>query len=105
MLGLGVDAVMEDEEGQPEDPEGVLGAQFVVVDVYVELFGEAMDRECGQLIVVLVDVGEVVAGVIERAAAGEPQPAAGSRPWGEGGGEAGAGQREADADIPAASCR
>jgi hypothetical protein len=27
----------EDEEREPEHPEGVLGAQFVVLDVHVEL--------------------------------------------------------------------
>ena len=32
---------MEDEEREAEDPEGVLGAQFVVFDVDVELLGEA----------------------------------------------------------------
>ena len=49
LLGLGVDAVMEDEERQPEDPEGVLGAQLVVLDVHVELFGEAVDRQRREL--------------------------------------------------------
>ena len=49
VLGLGVDAVVEDEEREPEDPEGVLGAQLVVLDVDVELFGEAMDRQGREL--------------------------------------------------------
>ena len=40
-----MDAVVEDEERQPEDPEGVLGAQFVALDAHVELFGEAVDRK------------------------------------------------------------
>ncbi len=45
VLGLGVDAVVEDEERQPEDPEGVLGPQLVVLDVDVELLGEAVHRQ------------------------------------------------------------
>jgi hypothetical protein len=42
--GFAVHPVLEDEEGQPEDEEGVLGSQFVVLHVDVELFGEAADR-------------------------------------------------------------
>ena len=76
---FGVDAVVEDEEREPEDPEGVLGAQFVVLDVHVELFGEAMDRQGRELSGGGVDVGQVVARVIEVAAAGEHQTTAGSR--------------------------
>src|SRR4030095_8002393 len=41
--GLGTDAVVQDQERQPEDPEGMLGPELVVADVDVELLGEAMD--------------------------------------------------------------
>ena len=63
---------MEDEEGQPEDGEGVLGAQVAVVQVDVELFGEAVDREHGEIFSGWVDVGEVVAGLIEQDVAEPP---------------------------------
>src|SRR5215472_12041745 len=47
--GFAVYPVVEDEERQPEDGEGMLGPQFAVVDVDVELFGEAADRQHGEL--------------------------------------------------------
>ena len=101
MARFEVDAVVEDEQRQPEDPEGVLGAQFVVLDVYVELFGEAMDREGRERSGRGVDVGQVVARVHEVAAAGEHETTAGSRARLKGGGEAGLREREADADLSA----
>jgi hypothetical protein len=51
---------VEDEEREPEDPEGVLGAQFIVLDVDVELFGEAMDGQGCERSGGGVDVGQVV---------------------------------------------
>src|SRR5829696_8650690 len=92
---------MEDEERQPEDPKGMLGAQLVVLDVYVELFGEAMDRQGGELSGGGVDVGQVVTRVIEMAAAGEHKTTPRSRARLERGGETGLREREADADVPA----
>ena len=56
--------VVEDEEGQPEDGEGVLGPQLAVAHVDVELLGEAADGQHGLALmldhkpeVVLVDLG------------------------------------------------
>ena len=94
---------MEDEERQPEDPEGVLGAQLVVLDVHVELFGEAMDRQSRELSGGGIDVGQVVARVIEVAAAGQHETTPRSRARLERGGEAGLREREADADVPASA--
>jgi hypothetical protein len=39
--GLSVHPVVEHEERDPEDPEGVLGPQFVISHVDVELLREA----------------------------------------------------------------
>jgi hypothetical protein len=36
-VGLEADPVMEDEEREPEHPEGVLGSKLAVVHVHVEL--------------------------------------------------------------------
>jgi hypothetical protein len=68
---------MQDEEGQPEDGEGVLGSQLAVLHVDVELFGEAMDGQHREIPGGLVDVGEVVAGLVQVAAAGQDQAATG----------------------------
>src|SRR6516164_4654645 len=69
--GLAVYPVVEHEERQPEDREGVLGAQFAVLDVDVELFGEAADGQYGELLGGRVDVSEVVAGLVRT----RPPPA------------------------------
>ena len=42
---LGVDAVVQHEEGDAEHPERVLGPQLVVGNVHVELLGEAVHRQ------------------------------------------------------------
>src|SRR6266545_1171007 len=52
-----VQAVVEHQEGKPEDPERMLGPQFVVLDVDVELLGEAVNRQCSQLPGGRIDVG------------------------------------------------
>jgi hypothetical protein len=44
-LGLRSDAVVEDEERQAEQGEGVLGAHVARVDVDLELFAESVDGE------------------------------------------------------------
>ena len=58
------DAVVEDQEREAEHAERVLGPELPVVDVDVELLGEAMDGQRGQLPGVGVDEREVVAGVL-----------------------------------------
>src|SRR5205814_5989471 len=82
---------------------GVLGPQFAVVDVDVELFGEAVDFQHGEVSAGRVDVSEVVAGLAQGAAAGQNQATAGPGAWQQRRGEAGLRQREADADVPAAA--
>ncbi len=76
---------MEDQDREPEDPERVLGPQLtavdVVVDVDVELLGEALDGQGGEVAGGRVDVGQVMAGVAEVALGREGQPAAGPGPW------------------------
>src|SRR5215470_11540030 len=93
--------VVEDEKRQPEDRESVLGPQFAVVDVDIELFGEAVDRQHRELPGGWVGVGEVVAGLVQVAAAGQGQATAGAGARQQRSGEAGLRQREADAHIPA----
>ena len=67
---------MEDEERETEEPEGVFGEEVAIRgDEHVELLGEAVDGQGGQLAGVGVDVGEVVAGVVERTAGGEGEAA------------------------------
>ena len=63
--------VVEHEKWQAEDGEGVRGVQLVIVDVDVELLGEAVDGQCGEVSGGWVDVGQVVAGVVEVASAGQ----------------------------------
>ena len=46
---LAPNLVAQHQERQPEDPERVIGAQFVVVDVHVELLAEAVHGQRGQL--------------------------------------------------------
>jgi hypothetical protein len=58
---------VQDQEGQPEHGKGVLGPQFAVFGVDVELLGEAADRQRGEVPAGRVDVGEVVAGLGARA--------------------------------------
>src|SRR5262249_14363032 len=99
--GLAADQVVEDEEGQPEDGEGVLGPQLAVVCVDVELFGEALDRQHREVPGGWVDVGEVVAGLVLSAAAGQDQATAGAGPWQQRRGEAGLRPPEAAAHRPA----
>ena len=55
---------MQHQEREAEHPEGVLGPQLAVLDVHVELLGEAVHRQRGELRGVRVDVGQVVAGVV-----------------------------------------
>ena len=55
--GFAAHVVAEHEKRQPEDREGVLGMQFVILDL-----------------------GQVVAGVLERAPTGQHQTATGARP-------------------------
>src|SRR5262249_61956558 len=69
--GLAVHPVVEHEERQPEDGESMLGPQFAVLDIDVELFGEALDRQHGELFGGWVDVGEVVARLVQVPAAGQ----------------------------------
>ena len=92
---------MEDEERQPEHPEGVLGPQLAVVDVHVELLGEAVHRKGGELTRLGVDVGQVVAGMVEVAATGQHQATVGPGAGDQRGGEARLREREADADVAA----
>jgi len=74
-----VHAVVQYQEWQAEDPEGVLGPQFpVVVEVDVQFLGEAVHGEGGEVSGTGVDVGQVMAGVFQFAAAGEHQPATGA---------------------------
>src|SRR5690348_5235516 len=75
--GFAMYPVVEDEERQPEDGEGMLGPQFAVLDVDVEPFGEAVDRQHRELLGGWVDVGEVVARLVQVAAAGQDQATAG----------------------------
>ena len=74
---------MQDQEREAEHRERVLGPQLVAAGVHVELLGEARHLQRGQLPRLRVDVGQVVAGVLQRAAAGQGQAAvravAGSR--------------------------
>ena len=97
------DPVVQHQERKPEDPEGVLGPQLAVVDVDVELLGEAVHGQRGELAGCRgrCRSGSGRAGR-QVAAAGQRQAAAGSRPGHQRGGEAGLRQREADADVPAA---
>ena len=81
--------VVQDEEGQPEDGKGVLGSQFVVLQVDVELFGEAVDRQHREISAGWVDVGEVVTGLVQVAAAGQDQATAGAGTWQQRRGKAG----------------
>lgn len=60
--------VVQHRERDAKDREGVFGAELVVGDVHVELLGEAVQ-------------GQVVAGLVEAAAAGEDEVVAG---WGRG---------------------
>jgi hypothetical protein len=70
VLGFWPDAVLHDEEWEPEHREGVFGAQFTVSDVELELLAEPVHGERGQLAAVGIDLGEVVAGVAVAVAAG-----------------------------------
>src|SRR4029453_16844609 len=81
------DAVVEDEEWEPEDPEGVLSPELPVLHVHVELLVEATNRERGEVPRLGVDDGEVVARMVEVAAARQHQPTTGPGPGGKGGGE------------------
>ena len=56
----------------------MVGAQLATLEVDVELLGEAVDGEGGHLAGVGVDVGQVVAGVVEFASAGQDQSTAGA---------------------------
>ena len=85
--------VIQDEEGQSEDGEGVLDSQFAVLHVDVKLFGEAVDRQHRELPGSWVDVGEVVAGLVQVAAAGQDQATAGT-----------VGPRAAADGVQAAAC-
>ena len=69
---------MQHEERQPEDREGVLGAQLGVVDIHVQLLAEPGDGEGGQLAGFRIDVGQVVAGM-STAVTGQRQAAAVTR--------------------------
>src|SRR6266545_4046291 len=68
----------------------------------VELLGEAMHGEGGEFSAGGVDVGQVVAGMVEVTSAGEYQPASGPGSRLQRGGEAALRYGEADADVPAA---
>jgi hypothetical protein len=63
-IRFAVHAVVEQQEREPEDPEGMLGPQFVVLDVDVELLGEALHRQRRQLPGGRVDGGQVVAAAL-----------------------------------------
>ena len=97
---LPVHPVVQHHERKAENPERVLRAQFAVLHVRVELFGEALHGGRRQLPRLSVDVRQVVAGVFQLAAAGQDQPAARPRPRRERRGKTGLGKREADADEP-----
>ena len=75
--------VVQHHEWKAEDPERVLRTQFAVLQVHVELLGEAQHGGRRQLPRLSVDVREVVAGVFQLAAACQDQPAARARPRGE----------------------
>jgi hypothetical protein len=101
-----VHAVVQHQERQAEHPERVLGPQFAAGDVDVEPLGEAPDGDGGELGGLGVDIGKVVARLVQVAAAVQYQalPIPGARPAlrQQRGGEAGLRQREADADVAAA---
>src|SRR6266566_560011 len=101
--GLAAYPVVQDEERQPEDGEGVLGPQLAVAGVDVKLLGEAVHRQHREIPGGGVDVGQVVPGLIVIAPAGQDQAAAGAGPRQQGRGEARLRQREADAHVPAAT--
>jgi hypothetical protein len=61
---LPVHPVVQHHERKAEDPERVLGAQFAVLHVHVELLGEALHGGRRQLSRLSVDIREVVAGVL-----------------------------------------
>jgi len=67
---------VQHEEWEPEDRERVVGPQVAILDVDVELFGEAMNLERRELAGAGLDVGEVVVRVVETATAGEDETAA-----------------------------
>jgi hypothetical protein len=81
--------VVEDEERQSEDGESMLGPQFAVLDVDVQLFGEAADRKHREFTGGWVHVSEVVAGLVQVAATGQDQATAGACARQQRGGEAG----------------
>src|SRR5215467_9806980 len=87
--GFAVYPVMEDEERQPEDRESVLGPQFAVLDVDVELFGEPVDRQHRDLPSNWVGVDEIVAELVQVAATGQDQATAGAGARQQRSGEAG----------------
>jgi hypothetical protein len=66
-----VHGVVENEKWQAEDGEGVRGVQLVILDVDVELLCEAVDGQCGEVSGGGVDLGQVVAGMVEVASAGQ----------------------------------
>ena len=93
--------VVQHQEREAEHPEGVLGPQLIAVDVDVQLLGEAVHGQRREFPGDGIDVGQVVAGVREIAAAGQHQAAACAGPRQQGGGETAVRHGETDADVAA----
>ena len=58
----------------------MLGTEFTIIEIDVELFAEPLYGHGGEAPAVGVDVGQVVARMFELTATGQDQPAAISRP-------------------------
>ena len=71
---LAVDGVMQHQEREPVEGERVVGSKLAALGEDVELLGEAVHGQRGELAGFGIDVGQVVAGVGELAAAGEHEP-------------------------------
>src|SRR5262249_19871360 len=80
----------------------MLSAQLPMLHKDVELLGETMHRECSQLAGRGIDVSQVMARMVEVAAAGQHQPAAVAGAGCERRGETTLRDGESDADVPAA---
>ena len=95
--------VVQDQEREAEDGKSVVGPQFAVLHVDVELLRETADRQHREVPAGRVDVGQVVTRLVQVTAAGQDQAPAGTRPRQQRRGEAGLRHGEAHADVAAAA--
>src|SRR5918995_7151940 len=97
--GKALDLVMERQKPLARQVEAVVGLQLAVGDVDEDLLLEIEQLDDGQGVSVAVDGAQVVAGVWEVGSGRQQEVVLPGVAGEEGGGEVGAGNREADAHV------